>query len=527
VKAIAAIGLICGAAWLLGIAQINHFDGLYGQDPYAYYDYGQQVANLIAHGHALGYLYWPLGYPALLGVSFLIGGVNELSAQAVTILCSAAAAVLTGLLTVESARQLNLPERVARIGGVLAWALLLCSGQAIQSGIVVMADMPALMWATLSAWALGRYTRVQKPGWIGLAAFALAWATMTRWQYVALLLPWALTCFLGWRRTPRPKWLQHLTLAIVIGLLTSTPQIVYTLQNPDPALRHEWLTGWSPANAFSRDFVTADGTFHYDQPVAEYYLLPLTSPYYLSVWLLPLVGIGLLTLIGVRNKSKIPAPIGQYEGNQSRTLVISRPAGEKFQGGSILLLGWIAVEYGFLTGIPYQNIRFALAFFPPLIVLAGIGAAQVIHLATRQPITLRIALSLTIIIVSLWGVVSSLAVASDLVGGFVANKNRDLAAVRWAEAQIPEVSASVYTLDLALTITHYSKLRPVQIYYETPASMAARLPTDRPAYALINVWTTEHQWPGKAPWVVYHWLLDHSGMDEIGSYSIYTLYRVH
>ena len=192
----------------------------------------------------------------------------------------------------------------------------------------------------------------------------------------------------------------------------------------------------------------------------------------------------------------------------------------------MLLFGWIGVEYGFLIGIPYQNIRFALAFFPPVLVLAGIGVAAGLSFASQRHIVPRIVLILALIGVIGWGLFSTLPVSSELVSGFVANKDRDLAAVRWMESQIPETGATVYTLDLALTMTHYSTLKPVQIYYETPDSMSSRLPLDRPAYALINVWTTEHQWQGKAPWLVYHWLLSNPGLDEMGTFDIYTLFRV-
>ena len=545
------LGFGGGIAWLFGISRATHFDGLYGQDPYAYFDYGQQIANLIVHGHGLGYFYWPLGYPALLGFGFLIGGVSEAIAQFVTILCSATAALLIGLLAAEIAHQLQFPKRLVWISGLSAWVLLLSSGQVIQSGIVVMADMPALMWATFSAWSLACYLRAHRSVWLGLAAFGLSWATMSRWQYVALVLPWGIACACHWRRLElqvtsdlnqlvegdghyKRVWLRHLLVAITIGLITSTPQIIYTLQNPDPALRHEWLTSWSAANAFSRDFVTADGTFHYDQPIAEYYLLPLTSPYYLSVWLLPLVAMGLLAMIVFLVRRSTPFGLinddarRQTESDPIRSIqpAIVRMSRPNVVPLAILLFGWIAVEYGFLIGIPYQNIRFALAFFPPLLVLVGIGIAAVLSLANQRNRLLRIGISTIVIGLSGWGTMSTLPIASGLVSSFVANKDRDLAAVRWMESQIPEASASVYTLDLALTMTHYSKLTPVQIYYETPDSLTVRLPLDRPAYALINVWTTEHQWPGKAPWIIYHWLLDNPGLDEIGTFSIYTLYRV-
>ncbi|MHB8627902.1 MAG: ArnT family glycosyltransferase [Aggregatilineales bacterium] len=534
---LALLGFSAGVLLLLNAARVNQFDGLYGQDPYAYYDYGQQIKQLITHGQGLGYMYWPLGYPALISFGFLAGGVSASIAQMVSIVCAAGAAVFTGLLTVECAQAFGFARRWALLGGVVAWALITVSGQAVQSGIVVMSDMPGLFWATLSAWALTVYLRTQRhyPAWIALSAFALAWATMTRWQYAGLALPWALACLWTWRKrgTWQRRW-KHGALAVGVGLLILTPQIIYTAQHPDPALRHEWLQGWSPANAFERDFVTADGTFHYDQPIAVYYLSPLTSPYYLDSLFVPVIGLGVLLVVmrmwHRKANALTPGPSPTSESGESSAdttpLLPSYGRGGRGVRAAILLFGWIGVQYGFLAGIPYQNIRFALSFFPPLIVFGGVGVAWLFCTAARLRGVWRIGLGAGIVGAIGYGLLATLLVASGLVSGFVANKDRDLAAVRWIESLIPEPNATVYMLDLTLTIQHYSTLKPVQIYYETPESMAARLPGDRPAYALFNVWTTEHQWQGKTPWIIYHWLLDQPGLTEIGQYSVYTLYRV-
>ncbi len=521
----ALIGFVASAGLFVWVAHVHNFDGLYGQDPYAYYDFGGQLNRLFTTGHGLGYFFWPLGYPTLIGLSFLVTGVGTVGAQAISIGSGALVCALTGLLTLEIGRTLGLRERAAIGAAVIAWAMLTVCGQLMQSSIVIMSDAPALMWAVLSAWALTIYARTRYTPWIALTAFALGGAAMTRWQYAALAVPWALCCLTIWGRAP--QWRVAL-LGVGVGVITLAPQIAYSAHNPDPVLHHMYLEGWSPANAFARDFVTAEGTFHYDQVIAAYYLLPITSPYYLNLLFLPLIGIGFLRLF---------------------TPPRSVPA-------IVLLIGWMAVEYGFLAGIPYQNIRFALSFLPPLIVLAAIGAVvlceKLVALQfgyTSPPVSLsvltaggsrtgmraspsraaigwRVLITATLAIICAYGLIESGKTANGLIDGFVANKDRDLAAVRWAESLIPDANATVYNLDLVLTMGHYSTLKPVQIYYETTDSLAARLPNERPAYALFNVWTTEHQWVGKTPWLIYHWLLDHPGLTPIGSYSIYTLYRV-
>src|SRR5579859_610464 len=210
-----AIWIALDAIVLAVIAHRLNFDGLYGQDPYAYYDYGRQMKDLILSGHSLGYFYWPLGYPALVGGGFLLGGLHEAIAQTVTILFSAAGAAFSGLIAVEIGRALGFSARMAWIAGTLTWLLIAVAGQVIQSGIVIMSDMPGMAWAALSCWTLLRYVRSGHSRWLALAALALALATMTRWQYGGLALPWALYVIanktIHWR---------HIALAGVVGIAT-------------------------------------------------------------------------------------------------------------------------------------------------------------------------------------------------------------------------------------------------------------------------------------------------------------------
>ncbi|MCC7449533.1 MAG: glycosyltransferase family 39 protein [Anaerolineae bacterium] len=464
------------------------FDGLYGQDPYAYYSYGQQVRDSASRLQLPGKFYWPLGYPALVALGFILTNDQPLGPQMVTLMAGAAVSVLTFLLTFELARSSSRSQPFARIAGLIAWAVVAVCGQLIQSSMVIMADAPALMWSTLSAWALVRYGRTRRARWIVLTAFALAWATMTRWQYGGLAPVWALYVI-----TQRPIHWRHIVLAVMVGLITLSPQIAHSIQNPDPLLSHQWVQGWSFANAFARDFVTVDGTFHYDQTPAVYYAQPLYNVYFMSPLLIPLVVLGMMALF------TSPPDRG------------------------ILLVGWIAMQYGFLAGIPYQNIRFALAVFPPLAVLAGIGAVWLLSRRIRYQHFVQ----LVVVLVISYGLLTTLHAAIPMITSFVAIKDADLAAARWIEAHIPEPESTVYCLDLLLTMEHYTTLRPVQIFGLSPEVLNDQLAhRPRPAYAVFNLWTTEHQWVGKSPWIVYHWLLDHPGLTAIGTFGNYTLFRI-
>src|SRR5260370_16299480 len=162
---------------------------------------------------------------------------------------------------------------------------------------------------------------------------------MTRGQYGGLALPWGVVVLIA-----RPVRWRHAILAVAVGLITLLPQIAHTLQNPDPLLNHEWLQGWSPANALAHDFTTADGTFHYDQGPAQYYAQPLNNVYYASPLYVPLILIGIAAL-------------------------------DKARAWLVLLIGWFAVEYGFMPGIPYPNFRSPPSPLPPPPARPGFGTA--------------------------------------------------------------------------------------------------------------------------------------------------------
>src|SRR5262249_11428195 len=121
---------------------------------------------------------------------------EPLGPQILTLVAGGLVSVLAFLLTVEVARAMMVDKktgesRYAIIAGLIVWAIVTVCGQLIQSSFVIMADAPGLLWATLSAWALVVYGRTRRPFWIALSAFALAWATMTRWQYGSLAVVWS------------------------------------------------------------------------------------------------------------------------------------------------------------------------------------------------------------------------------------------------------------------------------------------------------------------------------------------------
>src|SRR5690349_18059265 len=76
------------------IALFRNFDGLYGQDAYAYFDYSVgSVRHSLLHLAPLEPFFWPPGYPILVALASLLVGPVPLAGQAVSLVAGALVAV--------------------------------------------------------------------------------------------------------------------------------------------------------------------------------------------------------------------------------------------------------------------------------------------------------------------------------------------------------------------------------------------------------------------------------------------------
>ncbi|KAB2857547.1 MAG: phospholipid carrier-dependent glycosyltransferase, partial [Anaerolineae bacterium] len=428
------------------------FDGLYGQDAFAYFEYGQEVREAAREIRTPGPMYWPLGFPILLAAGFAIGGENEQVAQNLVLGLSAVIPVLVYAFILDVLPLIGWSKKSGRIAGLTSALILIFSGQVLQSSVVVMADIPALFWATLSLWALGRYFKrldhKQRQGWIALAAIALAMATITRWLYGVLAIPYVLSCVVWWRQDEskkgqvlalplqkqRPFWWDGM-IAVVVGMLVILPQLLHSRSNPVAVIDHAWLRDWNLENALKKEFVTPDGSFTYDDVVARYYAKAAYDGWYVHPIFTAAMGIGFLILLRQTWRNRVAAVL------------------------FILLVGWAVAAYGFLAGIPYQNVRFSLAYILPLVILAGIGVAWICgKIQSLSPVSLLRPISLAaqgfIVLGVLIAAESPRPKAQDMVVWLVERKDEDYGAVQWAASTIPDGS-TVYTLELWPMMRHY------------------------------------------------------------------------
>ena len=270
-------------ALALAIAGLAHvarpFDGLYGQDAFAYFRFARAIWPHWRHGAPLPLLFWPRGYPAAVALLLPFTGGSPLAGQLVSALACAWAAAATFLLVRELQRARgdagDVGDPTAR---VVAGATVAASGIALRTSQVVMADGLTIGLAATALWCTARALRTGRIAWLVPCAVAVAWGAVTRWQDGLLAFPLAAALVIG-RRARGPASqpvvtgaaLRWYAAAGAAGLLVLLPQLMAAHAVPKALENHEWLLRWSPLNALRRDFQTSEGHARYRFPVALFY----------------------------------------------------------------------------------------------------------------------------------------------------------------------------------------------------------------------------------------------------------------
>ncbi len=478
-----ALALFVMSVMLRVLLLVPHqFDGLYGQDAYSYYDFARQIQQSLTQGTALEPFFWPLGYPMLLAVTFSFFGAQPTTGQMLNVLLGASLSPAVYVLS----RQMG----SGRAGALAAGILMAVCGQALQSSLVMMADIPALAWAAFSAIALWVYIRGGSRRWLMGAAILLALASVTRWLYLSLAIPWGAALLF----TKPARW-RHVLVGAIPASMILVLHLAYSSASPFPTFNHAWVQGWSIGNAWQREFVNIDGHFLYALENWRFYASPFFDPYYLSPIFTPFLVLGALALTSQDNRPTLA-----------------------------MLSGWALLPFLFLVGIPYQNIRFPLIVFPAGVILVGMGLETVILWSQRRLRLPQGVWAVAALVVAL-GSGQTFMAAQVTIDPFIANQQHDKDAARWAVEQLPE-AVTVYTFGLTLTLKHYTNLNVVEIYYETPETLAERWQRGRDDYLLLNVWNVGNQWAGREPQIAFHWLREARGLVELGRYGNYTLFRI-
>jgi 4-amino-4-deoxy-L-arabinose transferase-like glycosyltransferase len=514
------------------------FDGLYGQDAFAYFDQAAAITQNLPHGlPPPSDFFWPNGYPLLMAGFMLVLGRHALAGQIPALLCGTLLAPLVYLLSQSLFGvngDVNESPAIRSQRGVLSGFIIASAGQPILSSVVVMADVPALFWATLGVWVsvhtikykqegkrAGEQGRIFSPApllpcspafyWFAVG-MALGMAIISRWLYLLVIPAMGVYLIFTLYQQRQPK--HHRVFlgvfwAILGGILIVAPQLWLSLPKPE-GLAHSWLLGWSPANFWRREFENIDGHFVYAWPNAIFYAQPALHPAYIF----PLLG--LAGLWGVRRLWQT-----------------------KQWGPLILLLGWVAPVYLFLAGIPYQNFRFGLTHYLPFVLLAGFGLSDLLSAAIkvqgsggaeeqrrifppaplllRSPVVLNVAITLSVVAMLAW--------AYPMLNSFLTTQNQSKMIAQQVEQVLPG-EATLLTFGLTLTIKHYTRLNTLEFFYQDVTSLDTLIESHQPLYLLLDVTSITTQWRGKIPQANYEWLKEHTDLAQTNTFPPYTLFKV-
>jgi 4-amino-4-deoxy-L-arabinose transferase-like glycosyltransferase len=474
------------------------FDGLYGQDAFAYFRYARALGPHLFDGAPLPALYWPVGYPVTVALLLPLTGNGPGAGQIVSMLTCAWAAAATALLVRELER-LDGHRRGDPWAAILAGLTVAVSGAVLRSSQVVMADGLGLGAAAAALYCAVRHAHARdgRGSWLVAVALSLAWGAAARWMVGLLVFPIGAFLFVHSRAGDpseasapwqRPQWPWVLAAGLA-GLAVLVPVLAVARSVPLSLERHEWLLAWNLRNAFARELHTPEGHAIYRLPIALFYLVRLGWPdYFFPVH-------ALFALAG------------------ARSLARERPGAT-----ALLLLGWPAVAWMLLSGIPYENPRFLLPTLPAIGALFGIGLA-----ALRRRVASRGRALLTLIVLA--------AQAAGVVFGareharLVARKNADRDLVAWAaERMTPD--AQLVMAGPSLAFRYYASIPARDLFSTTTEELDALVAGGAPLFVLADVDELETQWPGLAPERHFHALAEHPGLDVLGIHSPYTLFRV-
>lgn len=463
------------------------YNGLYGQDAYAYFGY---AAGSLVTGHGLAFppppFPFPPGYPYLVALGILLAGPAPWVGQ----LLSLAGVVAAALLTTGLGRMLW-PDRpwVAAVAG----SLVALDGQLGRAGLSVMSDGCGLALATAAVVSVIRYRRSGRGRWLTAAAATAAAAVLCRWAMALVALPVAVYAAAALIERPPGRALRHAAVALAVAALCLSPVLVAIATGAGGFTVDFDAAAWSPAHAFARTTVSTEGIQHHAAPPAVYYAVAPAHPSVLAPIMAGFLPLGLAgALVGIRRG-----------GGRRRELA--------------LVVGWAAVAYLFLAGIPLRNPRFTLTFLPPLALLAASGAAWLADRrpAWRRPVAVAVAAGLA------WAAVGGWRSTVDLVR----LKARHLEIVRWVERELP-ADARLLSFWYTATVAFESRLEPIELYGLEPDEARRIAAGDRPGYLLVPEAVVRSQWRNRSPERALVGLERDPGLELVGTMDGASLYLV-
>jgi 4-amino-4-deoxy-L-arabinose transferase-like glycosyltransferase len=473
------------------VAWIWRFDGLYGQDAFAYYGQAEEIAARFSEGHwSLPEYFWPSGFPIFAALAMMVFGAAPTTAQALNMVLGSAVVVLVYLV----ARDLlddgpgggdDLPGGDAEKVGIVAASATMVAGQLIFSSVVVMADMAAAFWLALSAWLLVRFVR--SPGsWFLMtgAAAAGAAAVVTRWAMVLVAPAFAVVAAMTLGRCARRR-LAVLTAFLAAGIV-ALPQLMLSLSGKDGGLAG-YFADWSPLNVFMSSYESDEGLTRYRFPNGVFYLAPWWHPALMP----PTMG-----------AFALPGVIALWIRRRVRTL---------------LFLGlWIAAPFVFFVGIPHQNLRYGITLWVPAVILAAVGVLEL----WRRPA--RRWLVVCLLLVSLVG---SVLWNGSRWSRFFASQHQVKEMARHLDEALPR-DAVILSFEVTGILDHYTTVEVRELFSMDTGDLRSCTDRNDRVWVVVDVDTIETQWKGLSPWRNLMWLRTNRSLTAVEDHGQWTVFSV-
>jgi 4-amino-4-deoxy-L-arabinose transferase-like glycosyltransferase len=486
------------------------YDGLYGQDSYAYYYQARALLHDITgvplQGWQLftsdGLYHWPIGYHLLLMLGMLFG-YGPAGGRAITLLMSVGATVVLYLLTGSLLK--SAPRYFRVLAGLVAGAALPLTATYTRVGLSLMADVPALFLGLLGLYCVVRaWPRVDAAHgqrtilWATMGGFALGLAVLTRYGEILLLVPVAVCLLFRWPDSRSSVGARGFNSAALVPAFLAfgvalVPQLLYivTHQNSVDVGYSSWLAGWTPENIFRTTVTSVDGTSTFAQPMIVFYLLqPLydTDAGFLSLFFLPALLIGTAYLVLRR-----------------RWLLL------------VLCYAWWLLPAVFFAGTPYQTQRFVLVYLPAILIVIGVGVSCLVGLlfvgTKGYDAWWRAALAVLAI-----GIICSCVVGVYKQQGSVRGwmdiqtkikaEERQVVDLTEKAAGAPENGAAprVVAFGATAAIYHYTRWPVLELYDSDQDQIANFLQPAAPHLVVVPVGAMDTQWKGTPVAARWAWL---------------------
>jgi len=250
-----------------------------------------------------------------------------------------------------------------------------------------------------------------------------------------------------------------LIYAVITGFIIFLPQLLYIIKYGIPYFRYKgetptWASSWNPLNIFRSDFFTVEGSLHYRLINGLFYMSPAFQPLLLSIF-------GLTFISGLYKSIK----------NLNRTLLI-------------FLVIWIAVYIIYLSGSPYQSIRYTLCFFPAIIILSVYGLAEMNIKRFYK----------SVYVIS--GLILLSAYSFYDFSKFAERKNKEMECVAWVKDHVP-AGSDLFTFEVTGAVKYYTGLdaKEYHSYYYSDIKLLTDT-TKEKTYLLLPVVRINTQWKG-------------------------------